>query len=34
MTGDLIPLFSREGIVPQKLSSEAFLRAVAERLDA
>ncbi len=32
MTGDLIPLFSREGIVPQKLSSEEFLRAVAKRL--
>ena len=32
MTGDLIPLFSREGIVPQKRSSEGFLRAVAKRL--
>ncbi len=33
MTGDLIPLFSREGIVPEKLSSTGFLRAVAARLE-
>ncbi len=32
MTGDLVPLFSREGITPKKLSSEGFLQAVAERL--
>lgn len=32
MTGDLIPLFKREGIVPVKLDSEAFLRKIAERL--
>ena len=32
MTGDLIPLFRREGVVPQKLSSREFLQAVAEKL--
>ena len=32
MTGDLIPLFHAEGIVPKKLSSRAFLQAVAARL--
>ena len=32
MTGDLIPLFSREGVTPRKLSSEGFLQAVARRL--
>ena len=32
MTGDLIPLFSREGVTPKKLSSEGFLQAVARRL--
>ena len=32
MTGDLVPLFSREGITPKKLSSEGFLQAVAKRL--
>ncbi|MCM1545735.1 MAG: NADP-dependent isocitrate dehydrogenase [Clostridiales bacterium] len=32
MTGDLIPLFKREGIVPVKLDSEEFLRKIAERL--
>lgn len=32
MTGDLIPLFKREGITPVKLDSEAFLRKIAERL--
>lgn len=30
MTGDLIPLFKREGITPVKLDSEAFLRKIAE----
>lgn len=33
MTGDLIPLFSREGVTPRKLSSEEFLHAVASRLE-
>ncbi len=32
MTGDLIPLFHREGITPVKLNSEQFLRKIAERL--
>ncbi|MCM1438688.1 MAG: NADP-dependent isocitrate dehydrogenase [Roseburia sp.] len=32
MTGDLIPLFKREGIPPVKLDSEAFLRKIAEKL--
>ena len=32
MTGDLIPLFSREGVTPKKLSSEGFLQAVARRM--
>ncbi len=32
MTGDLIPLFRREGVQPVKLESREFLRAVAERL--
>lgn len=32
MTGDLIPLFHREGITPVKLDSESFLRAIAEKL--
>ncbi len=34
MTGDLVPLFHAEGIQPKKLSSRAFLKAVAERLKA
>ena len=34
MTGDLIPLFKAEGIAPQKMESRAFLKAVAEKLDA
>ena len=33
MTGDLIPLFHRDGITPQKLNSEEFLHAVAKRLN-
>ena len=32
MTGDLIPLFHADGIAPKKLSSRAFLQAVAARL--
>ena len=32
MTGDLVPLFCREGIVPKKLNSEEFLYAIAKRL--
>ena len=30
MTGDLIPLFKRDGITPVKLDSEGFLRKIAE----
>ncbi len=33
MTGDLIPLFHREGISPKKLETVQFLRAVASRLE-
>ena len=32
MTGDLIPLFSREGVTPVKLSSRAFLEQIAKKL--
>ena len=32
MTGDLVPLFHREGITPRKLNSEEFLYAIAKRL--
>ncbi|MDE7162475.1 MAG: NADP-dependent isocitrate dehydrogenase [Clostridia bacterium] len=32
MTGDLIPLFHREGVTPVKLDSEAFLKKIAEKL--
>ena len=32
MTGDLIPLFRREGVEPRKLNSEEFLKAIAKRL--
>ena len=32
MTGDLVPLFHKEGVAARKLSSEAFLHAVARRL--
>ncbi|MDE6791025.1 MAG: NADP-dependent isocitrate dehydrogenase [Clostridia bacterium] len=32
MTGDLIPLFHREGVTPVKLDSEQFLRKIAEKL--
>lgn len=32
MTGDLIPLFKKDGITPQKLDSEGFLREIAKRL--
>lgn len=34
MTGDLIPLFHREGITPFKLNSRDFLTAIAARLKA
>ena len=33
MTGDLIPLFSAEGVTPKKLTSREFLKAVARRLE-
>ena len=32
MTGDLVPLFSKEGVTPKKLSSEQFLHAIRERM--
>ncbi len=32
MTGDLVPLFRREGVAPVKLESREFLYAVAEKL--
>ncbi len=32
MTGDLLSLFEREGVMPRKLNSEEFLRAIAKRL--
>jgi len=32
MTGDLIPLFKSNGVTPQKLSTEDFLKKIAEKL--
>lgn len=32
MTGDLVPLFKREGITPVKLNSKQFLEKIAEKL--
>ncbi|MCD8205754.1 MAG: NADP-dependent isocitrate dehydrogenase [Clostridia bacterium] len=32
MTGDLVPLFEREGVTPQKLESRKFLEKIAEKL--
>ena len=32
MTGDLVGLFKKEGVMPVKLSSEDFLKAIAKRL--
>ncbi len=32
MTGDLVPLFSAEGVTPKKLDSRAFLQAIASRM--
>ena len=32
MTGDLVPLFLKEGVTPKKLNSEQFLHAIAKRL--
>ena len=32
MTGDLVPLFKREGVTPVKLESRAFLKEIASRL--
>ena len=32
MTGDLIPLFKRDGVTPVKLNSEDFLKKIAEKL--
>lgn len=32
MTGDLVPLFKKEGVTPVKLESREFLRKIAEKL--
>ncbi len=32
MTGDLISLFSKEGVAPKKLNSKEFLQAIAKRI--
>lgn len=32
MTGDLVPLFKKEGVTPKKLTSKEFLEKIAERL--
>ncbi len=32
MTGDLVPLFNKEGVTPVKLESREFLRKIAEKL--
>ena len=32
MTGDLLSLFEREGVMPRKLNSEEFLRSIAKRV--
>ncbi len=32
MTGDLVGLFKKDGVVPKKLSSEDFLKAIATRI--
>lgn len=32
MTGDLVPLFHKDGVTPKKLNSEQFLHAIAKRL--
>ncbi len=32
MTGDLIPAFKKEGVMPEKLDTQSFLHAVAEKL--
>jgi hypothetical protein len=32
MTGDLIPLFEREGVEKVKLNSKEFLEKIAEKL--
>lgn len=33
MTGDLIPLFHKEGVTPVKLDSQSFLKAIAENVE-
>lgn len=33
MTGDLVGIFKKEGVTPNKLSSEDFLKAIAKRLN-
>ena len=32
MTGDLVPLFKKEGVTPVKLNSKEFLQAITERI--
>ena len=32
MTGDLVPLFKKEGVTPKKLNSKEFLEAIATRI--
>jgi hypothetical protein len=32
MTGDLLGLFKKEGVTPDKLSSKEFLKAIAKRI--
>ena len=34
MTGDLVSLFKKEGVVPEKLGTEEFLKAIAKTLNA
>ena len=33
MTGDLVSIFKKDGVVPQKLNSKEFLQAIAENLE-
>ncbi len=33
MTGDLVGIFKKDGVVPQKLNSKEFLQAIAENLE-
>ena len=33
MTGDLVGIFKREGVTPEKLDSRAFLKAIAANMN-